>query len=121
MKSHPVSATALLLLSAVAAAIAWFAISSLKGAYYADGLLVRNLGPDVEPGVLLVHQALFWACVVFASLFCLGAVLLVDHMDVRRWWYAFPTAMVALGAVLGFMTLAAQDCGQYENVTQCIL
>ncbi len=111
----------MLLLSAAASVLAWLAISSLKGAYYADGLLVRSLGPDVEPGVLFVHQVFFWACVVFAGLFYLGAALLVDQMEVRRWWYAFPTAMVVLGAVLGFMTLAAQDCGQYEDVTQCIL
>lgn len=89
--------------------------------YYVDGLLVRSLGPDVEPATVFVHQVVFWACLVFAGLFYLGAVLLVEHLDVRRWWYALPTVLLLLGALLGFLTLASQNCGQYDDVTQCVL
>lgn len=120
MKSRPVSAVFLLLLGSAAAAFSWLAISSLKGAYYVDGLLVRSLGSDVEPAVLFVHQVAFWAFLIFAVLFCLSAVALIDHLDVRRWWCAVPIALLILGALLGFLDLAGQNCGQYEHVTQCV-
>lgn len=120
MKYHPVSAAVLILLSAAASFLAWFALHSLAGAYYVDGLHIRSLGPDVEPGVMFVHQLAFWVCVIFAGLFCLCGVMLVSDLDIGRWWHTFPVASVPFGALLGFLSLSAQACSQYSDVTQCL-
>lgn len=120
MKAHPFLASAMVLLCVAASALAYFAISSLTGVYYVDGLRIRSLGEDVEPAVESVHHVISWTCVAFSGILVLCATLIIVETTIGRWWFALPVISIPMGALIGYLDLAVLNCGYYVDVSQCV-